>query len=69
MTKEPYRSNRMLELEKEHGEPIEKVLAEAFAIAGGNWTKAAVGLGIRRGTLELWVLKLGLREKHKLVLR
>jgi DNA-binding NtrC family response regulator len=58
----------MLAWERERGEPMERVFAEAIERAGGNVSAAADSVGMSRETFRWWVLRLGLELEVRVVL-
>lgn len=62
----PSKTKKMLEIEREKGQPIEAVLQDLYK---RNDTQSAVAaeLGITQSTLSLWLMRLNLSERRVLV--
>ena len=60
-------TNRMKMLEQEKGKPIREIIQHAFDQCDTQ-SEAADLLGISQSTLSLWLLRLGYRQKTKIVL-
>ena len=54
---------RMLEVETNHGRPVEDLIPELITTTGIN--KAASSLGISRSALYIWIAKLGLEVTYQ----
>lgn len=56
------RVSKQRQIETETGKPIEQIIIEMYEQFGSQ-TKVASELGIAQGTLSIWLVKLGLKEK------
>ena len=56
------KKSKMHQIEKDSGKPIEQCITELYEEYGSQ-TKVAQKLGIAQGTLSIWLVKLGLKEK------
>lgn len=56
------RKSKMHQVESEAGIPIEVIIEQLYE-KHGSQTAVARELGIAQGTLSLWLVKLGLKEK------
>lgn len=56
------RVSKMQQIETQKGKPIEDIITELYE-KHGSQTAVAAELGIAQGTLSVWLVKLGLKEK------
>ena len=56
------RISKMHQIEADANKPIEQIISELYEEYGSQ-TAVAAKLGIAQGTLSVWLVKLGLKEK------
>lgn len=58
--------SKIEQIEQEKGKPLEELLQELYPIHGSQ-TALAKALGVTQGTMSLWFVRFGLKEKRMLV--